>query len=69
VTARRRRVTRAKAARQAIAEAAEREGRRAALAAEARRLANDPAYVSEAREVAALMKQLLESVTSIARRA
>jgi predicted transcriptional regulator len=56
--ARRRGVTRSEAARQAIAETAERERRRAGLAAEARRLARDPAYVREAREVAALMEQL-----------
>jgi predicted transcriptional regulator len=56
--ARRRGVTRAEAARQAIAETAERERRRAGLAAEARRLARDPVYVREAREVAALMEQL-----------
>jgi predicted transcriptional regulator len=56
--ARRRGVTRAEAARQAIAETAERERRRAGLAAEARRLAGDPEYVSEALEVAALMEHL-----------
>ena len=56
--ARRRGVTRAEAARQAIAETAARDRRRAGLAAEARRLATDPAYVAEAREVAALMEQL-----------
>jgi len=56
--ARRRGVTRAEAARQAIAETAERDRRRAGLAAEARRLAADPEYVREAREVAALMEQL-----------
>ena len=56
--ARRRGVTRSEAARQAIAETAQREKRRAGLAAEARRLADDPAYVTEAREVAALMEQL-----------
>lgn len=56
--ARRRGVTRAEAARQAIAETAERERRRAGLAAEARLLAEDPTYVREAREVAALMEQL-----------
>lgn len=56
--ARRRGITRAEAARQAIAETAERERRRAGLAAEARRLAQDSAYVREAREVAALMEQL-----------
>ena len=56
--ARRRGVTRAEAARQAIAETAERERRRAGLAAEAAALARDPAYVREARDVAALMEQL-----------
>jgi predicted transcriptional regulator len=56
--ARRRGVTRAEAARQAIAETAERERRRAGLAAEAAVLAADPAYAAEAREVAALMEEL-----------
>jgi predicted transcriptional regulator len=56
--ARRRGVTRAEAARQAIAETAERERRRRDLAAEAVALSKDPAYVREAREVAALMEQL-----------
>lgn len=56
--ARRRRVTRAEAARQAIAETAERERRRAGLAAEAAALARNPAYVREAREVAGLMEEL-----------
>jgi hypothetical protein len=56
--ARRRGLTRAEAARQAIAEAAERERRRSGLAAEARRLMQDPAYVAESREVAALMEEL-----------
>jgi predicted transcriptional regulator len=56
--ARRRGVSRAEAARQAIAETAERDRRRAGLAAEAAALAEDPAYVREAREVAALMEQL-----------
>ena len=56
--ARSRGVTRAEAARQAIAETAERDTRRAGLAGEARRLMNDPAYVGEAREVAALMEAL-----------
>ena len=56
--ARRRGVSRAEAARQAIAEAAERERRRAGLAAEARRLMKDGEYVQEAREVAALMEGL-----------
>jgi predicted transcriptional regulator len=56
--ARRRRVTRAEAARQAIAETAERERRRAGLAAEAAALARDPAYVREAREIVRLMEEL-----------
>jgi hypothetical protein len=56
--ARRRGVSRSEAARQAIAETAERERRRAGLAAEARRLVKDEAYVREAREVVALMEQL-----------
>jgi predicted transcriptional regulator len=56
--ARRRGVSRSEAARQAIAETAERERRRSGLAAEAAALAQDPAYVREAREVAALMEQL-----------
>ena len=56
--ARRRGLTRAEAARQAIVETAERERRRTGLAAEARALMKDRAYVREAREVAALMEQL-----------
>jgi hypothetical protein len=56
--ARRRGVTRAEAARQAITETAERERRRKGLAAEARELMQNPAYVEEAREVAALMEEL-----------
>jgi predicted transcriptional regulator len=56
--ARHRGVTRAEAARQAIAETAERDRQRSGLAAEARRLASDPAYIDEAREVAALMEEL-----------
>jgi len=56
--ARYRGVSRAEAARQAIAETAERERRRAGLAAEARRLMQDKAYVRETREIAALMEQL-----------
>jgi predicted transcriptional regulator len=56
--ARRRKLSRSEAARQAIAETAERELRRAGLAAEARALAEDPVYVREAREVAALMEEL-----------
>lgn len=56
--ARRRGITRAEAARRAIAETAERERRRRGLAAEARRLMKDPAYVREAQDVAALMEEL-----------
>ena len=56
--ARRRRVTRAEAARLAIAETAERERRRAGLAVEATMLADNPAYVAEAGEVVALMGRL-----------
>jgi predicted transcriptional regulator len=56
--ARRRGVSRAEAARQAISETAERDRRLAGLASEARRLMNDPAYLREAREVASLMEDL-----------
>ena len=56
--ARRRGITRAEAARQAISEAAERERRRRGLAAEARALMKDGEYVREARQVAELMEQL-----------
>jgi predicted transcriptional regulator len=56
--ARRRGVSRSEAARQAIAEAAERERRRAGLAAEARRLMQDEAYMREVQEVAELMEQM-----------
>ena len=56
--ARRRGVTRSEAARQAIAETAERDRQRGGLAAEAARLLQDPAYEREAREVAALMEEL-----------
>jgi len=56
--ARRRGVTRAEAARQAIRETSERERRRAGLAAEANRLMADPAYVREAEEVTELMEEL-----------
>jgi hypothetical protein len=56
--ARRRGISRAEAARQAIAETAERERHRSGLAAEARRLAADEAYVKEALEVTVLMEQL-----------
>lgn len=56
--ARRRGITRAEAARQAIAETAERERRRRGLAAEARALVKNRAYVRETREVAELMEQL-----------
>lgn len=56
--ARRREVSRAEAARQAITETALRDRRRGGLAAEARQLMQDEAYVAEAREVAGLMEQL-----------
>jgi predicted transcriptional regulator len=56
--ARRRGLSRAEAARQAITETAERERRRSGLAAEARRLTQDKSYVREAREVTALMETL-----------
>ena len=56
--ARLRGISRAEAARQAIEEAAQRERRRSGLAAEARRLMSDPAYVAEARELAELMEEL-----------
>jgi len=51
-------ITRAEAARRAIAETAERERHRSGLAAEARKLMQDPIYVNEAREVAAMMEEL-----------
>jgi predicted transcriptional regulator len=56
--ARRRGLSRAEAARQAITETAERERRRSGLAAEARRLMQDKDYVREAREVTDLMETL-----------
>jgi predicted transcriptional regulator len=56
--ARRRRVSRAEAARQAITETAARERRRAGLAAEAAALMANPDYVAEARELAGLMEEL-----------
>ncbi|MGA2452641.1 MAG: ribbon-helix-helix protein, CopG family [Solirubrobacteraceae bacterium] len=56
--ARRRGLSRAEAARQAITETAERERRRSGLAAEARRLMQDERYVREARDVANLMETL-----------
>jgi predicted transcriptional regulator len=56
--ARRRRVSRAEAARQAITETAARERRRAGLASEAAALMANPDYVAEARDVAELMEQL-----------
>jgi len=56
--ARRRGITRAEAARQAIAETAERERRRRGLAAEARALMKNRSYVREARKVAELMEHL-----------
>jgi metal-responsive CopG/Arc/MetJ family transcriptional regulator len=56
--ARRRGIGRAEAVRQAIAETAQRDRRRTGLAAEARRLMQDPVYLEEAREVAGLMEEL-----------
>jgi predicted transcriptional regulator len=56
--ARRRGITRAEAARRAIAETAERERRRSGLAAEARRLMKNPDYIDEARDVAAMLEDL-----------
>jgi predicted DNA-binding protein len=56
--ARRRGISKAEAARQAILEAALRERGRRGLAAEVRRLIADPDYVGEAREVSALMEEL-----------
>jgi hypothetical protein len=51
-------LSRAEAARQAIAETAERERRRGGLAAEARRLMQNEDYVRESRDVASLMETL-----------
>jgi len=56
--ARKRGLSRAEAARQAITETAERERRRGGLADEARRLMEDKDYVREALEVADLMETL-----------
>lgn len=56
--ARLRGISKAEAARQAIEEAAAREERRQDLAAEARRLAESPGYVEEAREIAAMLEDL-----------
>jgi hypothetical protein len=56
--AKRRGISKAEAARQAIGEAARREQRRSGLAAEARRLATDRAYVEEAREIVELMEEM-----------
>ena len=56
--ARRRGISRAEAARQAITETAERERRRGGLADEARRLMQDERYLHEARDVADLMETL-----------
>jgi predicted transcriptional regulator len=53
--ARKRGITRAEAARQAIAETAERERRRSGLAAEVARIANDPEDRVERERVAAEM--------------
>lgn len=56
--ARRRGITRAEAARQAITETAERERQRSGLAAEARALADDPEYGPEAQETVSAMNEL-----------
>jgi predicted transcriptional regulator len=56
--ARRRGISKAEAARQAIMEAALRERARRGLASEARHLMADSDYVDEAREVSALMEEL-----------
>lgn len=56
--ARARGVTKAEAARQAIEEAGERERRREGLAAEVRRLSEDPDDVREMQEVAKLMEEM-----------
>jgi predicted transcriptional regulator len=56
--ARRRGISRAEAARQAIAEAAARERRRSGLAAEVAALMADPADVAESLEVARMMEEL-----------
>ena len=56
--ARKRGLSRAEAARQAITETAERERRRGGLADEARRLMEDKDYAREALEVADLMETL-----------
>jgi hypothetical protein len=56
--ARRRGVSRSEAARQAIRETAARDRLRSGLATEARRLMADPAYVREARDIAAMMEEL-----------
>jgi metal-responsive CopG/Arc/MetJ family transcriptional regulator len=56
--ARRRGISRAEAVRQAITETAVRDRRRSGLAAEARSLMENEAYVTEAQDVASLMEQL-----------
>jgi predicted transcriptional regulator len=56
--ARRRGVSRAEAARQAITETAERERRRTGLAAEVRSLMEDQSYVRESQDVVSLMEEL-----------
>ena len=56
--ARLRGVSKAEAARQAIEETAKREDRRKGLAAEARRVSEDPADVAEMREIAKMMEEL-----------
>jgi predicted transcriptional regulator len=56
--ARRRGVSRAEAARQAIIETAQRERRRTGLAAEVRGLMENAHYVREAQDVVSLMEEL-----------
>jgi Arc/MetJ-type ribon-helix-helix transcriptional regulator len=56
--ARGRGVGRAEAVRQAITETAQRDRRRTRLAAQARRLMEDPAYLEETRQVTSLMEEL-----------
>jgi hypothetical protein len=56
--ARKRGITRAEAARQAIAETAERERRRSGLAAEVARVANDPADRAEMKAISEEMAEL-----------
>ena len=56
--ARRRGISKVDAIRQALAETDARERRRSGLRAEVEALMRDPAYVKEAREIAAMMEDL-----------